>query len=96
MKAKNGNGDRSIELIDCNGLIDEPDITIYEITIKCMFYQPPKQEVIDYIELSAEDVVLMFNQFKAGGFIPLDCRIILNTALKKEYLSSLSKGGKDE
>ncbi|HKX31261.1 MAG TPA: hypothetical protein VJ302_26465 [Blastocatellia bacterium] len=87
MKIINAEGDGA-ELPDFNGITDEPDMTIYEITIKVMFYESPNREVIDYLELSAEDVVMMFQQFKAGGYLPANCRIILNTALVKEFLSA--------
>jgi hypothetical protein len=70
---------------------EDPQITIYEIVVKVSFDHQPVREVIDYLDLSAADVVLMFQQFRAGGFLPDDCRIILNTTLKKKFLSDPSR-----
>ena len=90
MKMINPAGD-DLEASDFIGITDEPDMTIYEITLKVMFFESPNKDVIDYLELSAEDVVLMFQKFKAGGFLPANCRVIMNTTLVKEFLSAKSK-----
>ena len=79
--------DDGAEVPDFTGITDEPDMTIYEITLKVMFYERPERQIIDYLELSAEDVVLMFQEFKSRGYLPANCRVILNTALVKEFLS---------
>ena len=92
MGSKNGHRkdplyDVGIEAISA----EEPDATTFEIILQVMFYEPIKQEkeVMEQLEMTGEEIAKMLHQFKAGGFLPGDCRILWNTRLTKQYLKGL-------
>ena len=90
MGSENGhrkNSSKEIEAVSSK----EPDAVIFEIILQVMFYDEITQEkeVMQQLEMTGEEIAKMLHQFKAGGFLPADCRILWNTRLIKQYLKGV-------
>jgi hypothetical protein len=85
MNKRNGQilGEKQLECLSRS-----PDVVIFEIAIQVIFYEgiERKNEVVDQLEFTAEEMAKMLDTFKGGGFLPMNCRVCYNTKQTKQYL----------